>query len=469
MNKKPVILTLGVYSQIPKDVVGILTKLYAHGYDGYIVGGAVRSFILGLEPHDYDIVTNATPSEVKALFPTSSFVGESFGVSIVKGLDGESYEVATYRHDGSYINGRSPESVNYTKSLEEDLSRRDFTMNALIYDIRSGEVKDYFGGIEDIHNRIITCIGEPFHRLVREDCLRMLRAIRFAAQYNMTLSKEVIECIRDNKNCISSLSAERIRSELNKILINDHPSYGITLLKEAGILEIIIPGIDKLYDFDQNNQYHHLDAFKHTLKTLVEDRRKWELTEKELLVVNLSLLLHDIGKPKVATVGYDGFTHYKGHPEVSKMIALNTLTALKYSNEDIKNICTLVSSHDMEIPKTMTHLRRLIARLGSTELFELWRVIRVRDVFAHKDYNGYFDKYRGWLANLLILYYRYKKEKTVLTTKDLNIKGYDLMNLGLVGTQIGEMQKQLLTLFLDGEINNSKEELIEAASQLIKG
>lgn len=458
---KPIIIQLDKRELIPLEVKEILTTLHINGYEGYIVGGAVRSFVMGFYPHDFDIVTNASTQKVKDLFPTSCFVGESFGVSLVKGISGKSYEVASYRYDGVYKNGRTPEEIKYASTLEEDLSRRDFTMNALVYDIRTNEILDYFNGVEDITKKIIRCIGNPFVRLVEEDYLRMLRAIRFASQYDMNISTDVLDCIMTNRECINKISIERIREELNKVLVSNHAVLGINLLRTTKILDIIIPEIVDTYNFNQNNPYHWEDVFNHTLSTLIEDKQKLNLSEDETLLINLALLFHDIGKTKVATVGEDGFNHYRGHAEESCKKAFNILTRLKYSKNITDIVCTLIKFHDSEIPASMRSLRRLIANLGSTELFELWKVVLERDTYAHSDFNNYFISYKEKIKKLEELYIQYCSEGKVYSEKDLDINGYDLMALGFEGRKIGEVQQKLLQMFLEGEINNSKEAFLK--------
>jgi len=298
--------------QMPQEVHRILDILSFYGYDGYIVGGCVRDSILNKTPNDWDICTNCTPEKMLEVFSCFKVIptGLKHGTLTVV-INGQNYEVTTYRIDGEYINGRHPEQVEFTNNLKEDLKRRDFTINAMAYNTKEGLI-DYYGGITDIFNKKIRCVGNPFERF-SEDYLRMLRAIRFSAQLGYSLDAETLKEIKKLSKNIIDISEERIREELNKILMADIPSRGLKLLSSTDLLKYIIPELEMCVGFQQHNPNHDKDVFNHILSVV-------DNTEKDL-ILRLAALFHDIGKPETFSLDEDGVGHFYKHHLKSSDIA----------------------------------------------------------------------------------------------------------------------------------------------------
>ena len=322
--------------EVPSDVNRILELLYFYGYDAYIVGGCVRDSILNRTPNDWDICTNCSPEKMLDIFSSFKVIptGLKHGTVTVV-INNENYEVTTYRIDGEYIDGRHPESVVFTNELKEDLRRRDFTINAMAYNDKVGLV-DYYGGIQDISNKIIKCVGKPLERF-SEDYLRMLRAIRFSTQLGYALDINTHKAIEQLSKNINSVSSERIREELNKILMSDVPSQGFKLLKNTEILKHIIPELEICVGFQQHNPHHNKDVFNHILSVI-------DNTENDL-ILRLSALFHDIGKPETFSLDEEGIGHFYGHNVKSSDVTKKVMKRLKYDNKSIEQVAVLVKEH----------------------------------------------------------------------------------------------------------------------------
>ncbi len=320
--------------QIPEKARRIIDALWEAGYEAYAVGGCVRDAILGREPSDWDITTNAKPEEVKALFPRTVDTGIRHGTVTVL-LGGEGFEVTTYRIDGEYEDGRHPKQVAFTPSLLEDLKRRDFTINAMAYNEREGLV-DAFGGLRDLERRRIRCVGRPEERFF-EDALRILRAVRFAAQLGFSIEEGTKEAVCGFAPRLSRISAERIQAEVVKLLVSDHPEAWRTVY-ETGITAVILPEFDACMETPQQNPHHCFSVGEHTLRALTE-------IEPDK-VLRLAILFHDIGKPQVRTRDERGIDHFIRHGEVSQEIAGTVLRRLKFDNDTLRRVKHLVGVHD---------------------------------------------------------------------------------------------------------------------------
>jgi tRNA nucleotidyltransferase (CCA-adding enzyme) len=435
--------------ELPKDVKFIIDILQKNGYEAYAVGGCVRDSILKKKPKDWDITTNAKPEEVIILFDKVILTGIKHGtVTVLINKDG--YEVTTYRTDGEYEDNRHPKEVKFVNSLKEDLARRDFTINAMAYNEKDGLV-DYFDGIKDLNNKVITTVGDTKKRF-DEDALRMLRAIRFSAQLNFKVDNNVLDVINILKDNIRNISKERIRDEFNKILINN-PSK-IQLLKKCGILEYIIPGIGNLYDFDQNTPYHIYDLYNHTLVTT-------EVVEP-ILHLRLTMLLHDFGKVKTKTTDENGISHFYGHTKDSLEMAENILKALKYDNDNINKVLTLIQYHDSTL-KSKASIRRMLSKIGEDLLRDLIKV-QWADVLAQ---NPKYAKER--ILNLVSVENELNlilAQNECFNLKDLKINGGDLINLGFnKGKEIGETLKYLLDIVIDNPKLNERDTLLRLSKE----
>jgi len=437
--------------EIPRSVEYILNHLEYNGYNAYLVGGSTRDIFNYKNPKDYDICSNATPEQVKKLFNKVILTGERHGtVTIV--LNNEHYEITTLRKDGIYKDNRNPEEVYFTNDLKEDVSRRDFTMNSICIDVNRN-VYDYYGGIKDIENKIIRCVGNSDDRF-NEDSLRMMRAIRLSAQHNFTIEENTFKSIIKNAYLIQMISKERIKDELCKILMSDNPSNGIRLLQETGLLQYIIPELCKCVGFEQHNHNHDKDVFEHIL-SVVDNT-------PPILNIRLSALLHDIAKPMCFTLDENNIGHFYYHHIEGEKLTEEILTRLKFDNKTINDVKILVKEHMFsfnEKDKIKTSvIKKFINRVGIDNLENLF-CLRIADIKGSK------NKDQSKIDNVIFLVgecHRIIAEKQPLTVKDLKINGYDLIGLGVnQGLIIGKILNELLEKVLENYELNNRDVLLE--------
>ena len=435
---------------IPKDVKLIINTLINNGYESYIVGGCVRDSIMQRHPKDWDITTKANPEQVIKLFNKVILTGLKHGTVTVM-INNEGYEVTTYRTDGEYEDNRHPKEVKFVSTIKEDLARRDFTINAMAYNEKYGLV-DYFGSMKDLKDKIINTVGEPKKRF-NEDALRMLRAIRFSAQLNFKIDENVLATIKELKNNIKNISKERIREEFNKIILSDPKK--IEILKECGILEYIVPGINELYGFNQNNPYHIYDLYEHTLIATEEI--------EPILHLRLTMLLHDLGKTKTKTTDERGISHCYAHPKESVKMAEHILKDLKYDNDTINKVLTLIQYHDCTLESKLS-IKKMLNRIGEELLRDLIKVKRADTLSQNTLYA------KGGLLNLISVQSKLDlilSQNECFDLKDLKINGGDLINLGFnKGKEIGETLKIILELVIENPELNEREELINMAKKI---
>ncbi|MBN2795858.1 MAG: CCA tRNA nucleotidyltransferase [Clostridia bacterium] len=432
---------------LPKNVLEILSTLENSGYEAYIVGGAVRNYMLKHPIKDWDITTSATPDVIQSLFKSTYDVGKAFGTIVVV-LNGESFEVTTYRKESTYSNGRHPDAVIYSKNLEDDLMRRDFTINAMVM-TPSEEIKDFYKGKESIEKRMLYTVGHPEDRFT-EDYLRVYRYVRLTQELNFNRNEIIDKTIKEmpmNK----LISFERIQTELNRILLSDNPSKGILHLKELNLLSYIIEGIEKTYDFDQHSKYHHLDVFYHTMEVL-------DHTPK-ILEVRLAALLHDIGKPDTFSL-VDNEGHFYGHHRRSMELSEHILTRLKYSNKIIETVLHLIHFHMIQLDHKENSIRKFIRKI-KPEYYQLWSDLRKADILGCQNQETIEEMIKLDKRVHVIL-----NEVPPLTVNDLNISGHDLMTLGYYGKKIGIIKKELLEWLDEHPDQNHKEALIEQALKI---
>ena len=418
---------------IPEKANQIIMRLSEAGYEAYVVGGCVRDAILDRRAADWDITTNARPEEVKALFPRTIDTGIQHGtVTVLSGREG--FEVTTYRIDGEYQDGRHPSQVTFTPSLTEDLKRRDFTINAMAYNDTEGLI-DIFGGMEDLKEGRIRCVGDPKERFT-EDGLRILRAVRFSAQLDFEIEDQTREAIREFAPGLSRISAERIQTELVKLLTSDHPET-FRILYDTGITSVILPEFDACMETPQNHPHHCCCVGEHTLlalKAIEADK-----------VLRLSALLHDIGKPGTHSRDVQGVDHFYGHGEAGAELAGRILRRLKFDNDTISRVKHLVRFHDY---------RQIGPGL---------RGVRRADILAQNPL-GQQEKLLE-LQTVEELYGQILKEQDCLSLKDLAVTGRDLMEAGMEpGPGLGEVLKGLLELVVEHPEYNTKEYLLTRLS-----
>ncbi len=443
MNKKE-----DMRIQIPEKGSQIINGLTQAGFEAYIVGGCVRDAILGRSATDWDITTNAKPEQVKALFPRTIDTGIQHGtVTVMLGRTG--FEVTTYRIDGEYQDGRHPEKVTFTRNLLEDLKRRDFTINAMAYNETEGLI-DAFDGFEDLRNRQIRCVGDPTERFT-EDALRILRAVRFAAQLDFTIEEKTLQAISEFAPNLSKISAERIQTEIVKLLTSDHPQTWRTLY-ETGITSVILPEFDVCMVTPQNNPHHCYYVGEHILQALPQ-------VEPDK-VLRLAILLHDIGKPKVRNTDEDEVDHFTNHGDVGEEMAGSILRRLKFDNETIRRVKRLVCVHDYRLSDpTQRNVRRLVYKIGES-YFEDYLKIRRADILAQNP-KMHQEKLEN-LAQIEVLYKKILEEQNCLSLKDLAVTGKDLIEAGISpGPEIGETLKRLLEQVIENPECNTKENLLK--------
>lgn len=425
--------------RIPEDVLLILKKLNHSVFEAYIVVGAVRDIFLNNQPHDWDIATSATSEQVKSIFEKTIGTGLKHGTVTVM-LNGEGYEVTTYRMDGKYEDNRRPSSIEFTTDLSKDLERRDFTFNAMAMD-KDGHIVDLYGGKNDLTNKTVRAVGNPDLR-IKEDALRMLRAVRFSAKYGYDIDKELYNAIRKNAHLIQNISYERIENEVTKILVSNHPEKFLELYN-LGITKYILPEFDVLIKTEQNMPWHLYNVGIHTIKAMENiDNDK---------ILRWTMLLHDIGKPSTKSTDQKGQHHFFNHAEISMNIADKILNRYKFSIRDMEKIKKLIFYHDTHYKK-MNKIRRLVAKEG-IEFCEKLIKVQYADVSAQSDY-----KYHEKIENITSFdrdMHQVYNDKTSITLKELKINGNDLIKIGFKGKEIGKVLEALYEGVLsEPQINN---------------
>ncbi len=440
--------------RIADGAAKIIKILQLKGYDAYIVGGAVRDTLLGNAAHDFDIATNALPEVIKNTFPKTIDTGIKHGTVTVLDSDG-AYEVTTFRSDGEYNDMRRPDTVTFIDDLETDMHRRDFTINALAYNERRGIV-DCVGGISDIENKIIRCVGNPEVRF-REDALRMLRAVRFSAVLGFTIEENTANAIKKCAVMIKRISAERIREELEKILRSENPG-GIYKLREFGLMQYIIPELDICFSVKQKNKYHLYNVGEHIMHAVA--------ATPDDIIIRWAALLHDIGKPLTKSTDQNGIIHFYGHHRESVRLANDILHRLKLSNDERKSILMLIENHDIRIDANPVAVKRVMARL-SEDLFLKLLLLQEADNRAKNP--KYFPDKLSKLNDVRIIYKKVLSERQPYLPGDLVINGRDLIKLGFrAGREIGDTLHTLLDeVLLDPSLNN-REYLMMRARQFKK-
>ena len=431
---------------IPVNAEKILRVLENQGFEAFIVGGCVRDSILGRRPDDWDITTSARPEQVKALFRRTVDTGLKHGTVTVL-MDKESYEVTTYRIDGEYEDGRHPKEVAFTASLEEDLKRRDFTINAMAYHPDRGLV-DLFHGMDDIRAEIIRCVGNPLERF-GEDALRILRAVRFSAQLGFSIEAETKTGIEELAPNLKLVSAERIQTELVKLLVSPHPDYFLTAY-ETGITRQFLPEFDACMETGQNTPHHCLSVGLHTLQSLLNIR-----PDK---VLRLTMLLHDIGKPAVKKTDENGRDHFKMHGPAGEKMASAILRRLKFDNDTISKVCRLIRWHDDRPAPDMCSVRRAVNRIGE-DIFPLYLEVQRADMLAQSTYKR--EEKAARLEGVNECYRKILEEGQCVSLKSMAVKGRDLLAAGYApGPELGEILDRLLEHVLEHPEDNEKDRLL---------
>ncbi len=451
---------------MPDGVKHIIKTLEDAGFEAYAVGGCVRDCLLNRVPADWDITTSALPEEVKQLFRRTVDTGIKHGtVTVLLKEAGrlESYEVTTYRIDGVYEDGRHPKEVSFSKSLEEDLKRRDFTINAMAWHPERGIV-DLFNGREDLKDRIIRCVGDPYERF-SEDALRMMRAVRFAAQLKGSIDEGTAAAAKELSANIEKVSAERIRVEVEKLLVSAEP-YKFKLFYEYGLTEYFLPEFNACMETTQETPHHCYTVGEHTLHSLENidcGALKEEIGEdafpEALKFLRISMLLHDVAKPLMKTMDDKGVCHFKGHPKKSAEMADTILKRLKYDNDTINRVKKLIEFHDDRTEADRRLLRRFINRAGR-EAFPLVFYVQEADVKAQSMYKR--EEKLERIYRIHELWKEIEEQAECVTLSQLSVKGADLIAAGISpGPAMGEKLNEMLNDVLEYPEHNTKEYLLE--------
>lgn len=439
--------------KLPEKAAYLIGELGRHGYEAYAVGGCVRDCVLGRTPQDWDITTSARPGQVKEIFRHTIDTGIAHGTVTVM-VDHEGFEVTTYRIDGEYEDARHPKEVIFTPLLREDLKRRDFTINAMAYNDADGLV-DLFDGLADLKAGVIRCVGDPSERFT-EDALRMLRAVRFAAQLDFEIAHETEAAIRQLAGNLARVSAERIQAELVKLLISDHPEK-IAAAYAAGLTGVFLPEFDAMMRTGQNNPHHCYTVGEHTIKALTHVPAE--------RVLRLAVLLHDVAKPLCRSVDEGGVDHFYGHPERGSELAGQILRRLKFDNETTGRVRGLIRWHDDNPPLSDRSIRRAVSRIGTGLYPELFAVKRA-DLLAQSGYKR--EEKLSYLAAYETAWKEIVEKDECLNVKQLAVNGQDLIAAGMrPGKEIGEMLKTLLEAVLDEPEKNTKEQLLALVSHIL--
>lgn len=449
--------------QIPEKVQYIIDELVTNGFEAYAVGGCVRDMILGKNPEDWDITTSAKPHEVKKIFRRTVDTGIIHGTVTVL-LNKEHFEVTTYRLDGLYEDNRHPKEVSFTGNLEEDLKRRDFTINAMAYNPAKGVI-DLFGGIDDLKNRLIRCVGNAYWRF-DEDALRILRAVRFSAQLDFQIEEHTKEAIKNKAQLLKHISAERVRTELTKLLVSNNPNR-LRLLYELGISKVIMPEIDKMMVTEQKNIHHAYSVGEHTIKAIsavagtTSDKR---FTPQERCILRWTMLLHDIEKPNTITMGKDGQNHFYGHQEKGAETAKRILKDLKFDNETLDAVVHLIRWHDYRFTLTPLGIRKATAKIGKQYMELLFEVNYADSSGKNPETNH--EKFKQ-LEQIKKLYEEMIARDECVSLKDLHISGKDLIEVGFKpGRKMGTILNHLLDAVIEDPSLNHKQTLLNMAKTM---
>ncbi len=425
--------------------------LNSQGYEAYLIGGSVRDFIMGLPIGDIDITTNATPQQVEEVFKNFRVIetGLKHGTVTVL-IDGEPLEITTYRCEGTYSDNRHPDSVTFSKRLADDVVRRDFTMNGIAYDFKNGFC-DLVGGIEDINNKTIRCIGDAETRF-REDALRILRALRFSAVLGFEIEENTKKAIHKCRELLNNISAERIREEVVKLICGKN-AYSV-LTEFSDVICVFIPEFKSCVGFEQKNRHHIHDVYTHILKALEQSKPE--------PAIRLALLFHDIGKPAVAHFDEDGEQHFYSHPKISAEMTDEIMTRLRFDNETKNKVVTLVKFHDSPImlnnadKPDRKRLKRIMSQIGKDLIFDLIEVKRCDNSAQNPFYyrgDDFYAETRNIINEII-------SENECFSVKDLKINGNDLIALGFKGKEIGEKLNLCLDAVIEGKVENEYKKLI---------
>lgn len=439
---------------LPSAISKALHMIEDAGYEGYIVGGCVRDALMGIEPHDYDITTSALPEEVKGIFKEYKVIetGIKHGTVTVI-MEEYPLEITTFRVEGEYLDGRRPSSVSFTRSLKEDASRRDFTINAMAMDVR-GEIYDYFGGKEDLNAGIIRAVGNAAHRF-EEDALRIMRALRFSSVTDFEIGKETKDAIFSCKELLHKISAERIREELLKLLMGKGVKR--ILLEYWDVFSVVIPELASMKDLDQKTHWHIYPVHEHTAVAVENTKGDG--------VLRVAALLHDVGKPSCFTIDENGVGHFYGHAHAGVDSARDILARLKFDNESKERILKLIKYHDVPLEPQPRAIKRALNKYGQEGFFDLILLKRADNLAQNPD----LAIRQTYLDEIVSIAEKIIREEQCFSLKDLAVNGTDLIVHGMKpGREIGSVLNMLLEEVIEGNLPNDKAQLLKFAQKIKK-
>lgn len=436
---------------LPHYVAYALQKLNNHGFEAYVVGGCVRDSLMGREPNDWDVTTNALPEQVMSVFAENRVIptGIQHGTVTVL-IDEHPLEITTYRIDGIYTDNRHPDSVSFTRNLQDDLGRRDFTINALAFHPQCGIV-DCYSGLADLDKQQIVCVGNPEMRFA-EDALRILRALRFSAQLGFSIEKITAKAIHRLAPLLRRVASERIQVELTKLLCGKNARA--VMLAFPDVMSVIIPEIAPMIGLEQANPYHFLTVYEHTVETIAA------ITPNPVL--RLTMLFHDSGKPACYTRDENGIDHFTGHPAVSAAIAEQAMTRLHYDRKTIDTAKKLILHHDDDLSPADYPLKRVLNRMGAEYAVDLIKIQKA-DVYGQHpdklDRIAILESVENRMRELV-------EENVCFSLENLAVNGEDLISIGYTaGKTLGDMLEELLDLVMQGKVANERASLLRYASK----
>lgn len=460
-----------VIISIPEKVSYILNQLREHHFEAYAVGGCVRDSVLGRVPVDWDITTSAKPEEVKRIFRRTIDTGIAHGTVTVM-LDSEGFEVTTYRVDGKYEDHRHPEKVEFTPNLEEDLKRRDFTINAMAYSPEGGLV-DLFGGMEDIRGRCIRCVGDPVERFT-EDALRMLRGVRFAGQLGFEIEAGTLAAMQKCAATIGNVSAERIQVELTKLLVSDEPEK-LLIAEETGLCRTFLPEFSEMLRTEQNNPHHCFNVGEHALHAVKNVQQIYKQSGKGIgaavgyksrVMLVYAALLHDAAKPAYRKTDENGIDHFHGHDMAGSEMAHRILKRLRFDNDTVHMVSKLIRFHERRYDGNRRTLRRMVSQAG-TETMPYLFMLQEADVRAQSSCQR--EEKLARIEEGRRMFSEIRENDEPVSVRELAVTGTDIIELGVrPGPQVGEMLRELLQIVLDEPEKNSRELLLTEVRKRIK-
>lgn len=440
--------------QIPEESKRLMKMLLDAGYEAFVVGGCVRDSLLGRKPHDWDICTNALPDQMKEVFSDFRVLDTGLKHGTLTVLLENPYEITTYRKDGDYSDHRHPDQVEFVSDLKEDLSRRDFTINAMAANI-NGEIIDYFDGQYDLLNHRIMCVGDPEQRF-EEDALRILRAMRFASRYGFGIEQRTAIAMFMKKDLLKEIAAERIGSEFLQIMSGNCAEL---LRGFRAVFEVIVPEITPSIGFVQNNPHHCYDVWTHTVEAVRSCHAD--------TVVKIACLYHDLGKPHCYSEDEHGIGHFYGHAAVSAEIAEKSLRNLRLESKLIADVVQLVASHDRMLEVKKNIVRRCLNKFGEIQFMNLV-FLQAADKSAQLLDIGQHGEQVTRVSQFFRMIQEIKQQEDCFKLKDLAVNGNDLIQIGFSQDKsLGNALNTLLELVMDDKMENDKEKLLAKARELL--